>query len=98
MRRISTPLDRRIIETDGSPNKGNLGANAMLAVSNGCGPRGGSGVTPAALQISRALFERTLPGNTLPVPMMNILNGGAHADNSVDLAGIHGHAHRAKNV
>ena len=72
-------LDARMIELDGTPNKGRLGANAILAVSM------------AAARASARAFElplfRYLGGaaaNTLPVPMMNILNGGAHADNNVD--------------
>ncbi|HEX9110316.1 MAG TPA: phosphopyruvate hydratase, partial [Terriglobales bacterium] len=72
-------LDARMIELDGTPNKGRLGANAILAVSM------------AAARASARAFElplyRYLGGagaSTLPVPMMNILNGGAHADNNVD--------------
>jgi enolase len=72
-------LDARMIELDGTPNKGRLGANAILAVSM------------AAARASANAFElplyRYLGGaaaNTLPLPMMNILNGGAHADNNVD--------------
>ncbi len=72
-------LDARMVELDGTPNKGRLGANAILAVSM------------AAARASARAFElplfRYLGGaaaNTLPVPMMNILNGGAHADNNVD--------------
>jgi len=72
-------LDARMIELDGMDNKGRLGANAILAVS-----------MAAARACARA-FEMPLyrylggaASNTLPVPMMNILNGGAHADNNVD--------------
>jgi enolase len=72
-------LDAKLIELDGTPNKGRLGANAILAISM------------AAARASARAFEaplyRYLGGvgsNTLPVPMMNILNGGAHADNNVD--------------
>ena len=72
-------LDKKMIELDGTENKGRLGANAILAVSM------------AAARASATAFElplyRSLGGagaNTLPVPMMNILNGGAHADNNVD--------------
>jgi enolase len=72
-------LDRKMIELDGTPNKGRLGANALL------------GVSLAAARASAA--ENGLPlyrylggeaAHILPVPMMNVLNGGAHADNSVD--------------
>src|SRR5208283_5332387 len=72
-------LDRKMIELDGTPNKGNLGANAILAVS--------MAAARAAAQSLMIPLYRYLGGvgaNLLPVPMMNILNGGAHADNSVD--------------
>src|SRR5580704_3388812 len=72
-------LDRKMIELDGTPNKGNLGANAILAVS--------IAAARAAAQSLMIPLYRYLGGvgaNLLPVPMMNILNGGAHADNSVD--------------
>jgi enolase len=76
-------LDRRMIETDGSPNKGNLGANAILAVSMAAARAAASG---AHLPLYKYLakYSSDASGNMLPVPMMNILNGGAHADNSVD--------------
>src|SRR2546428_9825804 len=77
-------LDSRMLEADGTPNKGNLGANAILAVSM-------AAARAAALELRLPLY-RYLAGYSsvpaalaLPVPMMNILNGGAHADNSVDL-------------
>ncbi len=72
-------IDRRMIELDGSSNKGNLGANAILGVSMAV-------ARAAALATGQPLF-RYLGGvnaNTLPIPMMNILNGGSHADNSID--------------
>src|SRR6202048_1667970 len=77
-------LDRRMIETDGSPNKGNLGANAILAVSMAAAR---AAAVSARLPLYKYLarYSSDPSGNTLPVPMMNILNGGAHADNSVDL-------------
>jgi enolase len=76
-------LDRRMIETDGSPNKGNLGANAILAVSMAAARAAASaGRQPLYKYLAR--YSSDPSGNTLPVPMMNILNGGAHADNSVD--------------
>jgi enolase len=72
-------IDRTMIELDGTPNKGRLGANAILAVSM---------AVARAAAVSRELpLYRYLGGAgacVLPVPMMNILNGGAHADNSVD--------------
>jgi len=72
-------LDRKMIELDGSPNKANLGANAILAVS--------MAAARAAAQSLMVPLYRYLGGvgaNLLPVPMMNIVNGGVHADNSVD--------------
>jgi enolase len=75
-----TELDRAMIALDGTPNKGRLGANAILAVS--------MAAARAASIAQRTPLFRYLGGVgacTLPVPMMNIINGGAHADNSVDL-------------
>jgi enolase len=72
-------LDAKMIELDGTENKGRLGANAILAVSM-------AAARASALSIDIPLY-RYLGGagaNTLPTPMMNILNGGAHADNNVD--------------
>ncbi len=72
-------IDRTMIEIDGTPNKGNLGANAILAVS--------MAVARAAAEDVGLPLYRYLGGpmaRTLPVPMMNILNGGAHATNTVD--------------
>lgn len=73
-------IDRRMCELDGTENKSRLGANAILAVSLAC-------ADAAAKSIGIPLY-RYLGGvntHTLPVPMMNILNGGAHADNNVDI-------------
>jgi enolase len=72
-------LDRRLIELDGTPNKSRLGANAILGVSL-------AAARAAASEEGQPLW-RYLGGESarvLPVPMMNVLNGGAHADNSVD--------------
>jgi enolase 1/2/3 len=72
-------IDRKMIELDGTPNKAKLGANAILAVS--------MAAARAAAQSLMTPLYRYLGGvsaNLLPVPQMNILNGGAHADNSVD--------------
>ena len=76
-------LDRRMIETDDSPNKGNLGANAILAVSMAAA-RAAAVAAHQPLYKYLSRYSSDPSGNTLPVPMMNILNGGAHADNSVD--------------
>jgi enolase len=73
-------IDQRMIDLDGTPNKGRLGANAILAVS--------MAVARAAAMSQGVPLYRYLGGlaaSVLPVPMMNILNGGAHADNSVDV-------------
>ena len=73
-------IDRTMIEFDGTPNKARLGANAILGCS--------LAVAQAAANDARLPLYRYLGGaraNRLPVPMMNILNGGVHADNSVDL-------------
>lgn len=72
-------IDMKMIELDGTENKGRLGANAILSVS--------MAVARAAAQSQRTPLYRYLGGlsaSLLPVPLMNILNGGAHADNSVD--------------
>ena len=72
-------IDRLMIELDGTPNKSKLGANAMLGVS--------LAVAKAAAEFSQLPLYRYLGGpgaKTLPCPMMNILNGGKHADNNVD--------------
>jgi enolase len=72
-----------MIETDASPNKGNLGANAILAVSMAAA-RAAAVAARQPLYKYLSQYSSDPSGNTLPVPMMNILNGGAHADNSVD--------------
>jgi enolase len=72
-------IDKIMIETDGTPNKAKLGANAILGTS--------LAVAKAAAQESGQSLFRYIGGvnaNTLPVPMMNILNGGSHADNAID--------------
>jgi enolase len=77
--RAQEEIDRRMIELDGTPNKSRLGANAILGVS--------LAVSKAAALVSGEPLYRYLGGRkarTLPVPLMNILNGGAHADNNVD--------------
>ena len=73
-------LDRKLIELDGTPNKGRLGANAILGVSLAV-------AKAAAAEAGQPLY-RYLGGEdaaTLPVPMLNVINGGAHADNSIEL-------------
>ena len=73
-------LDDRLIAMDGTPNKARLGANATLAVSL-------ASAKAMARERSVALFEHLVQQDTyvMPVPMMNVINGGAHADNNVDI-------------
>ncbi len=74
-----TGIDEMMIQLDGTPNKENLGANAILAVS--------MAVAKAAAEEASLPLYRYIGGTnakTLPIPMMNILNGGAHADNKID--------------
>lgn len=72
-------IDQKMIELDGTPNKANLGANAILGVSLAC-------AQAAATESSQTLYRYIggVGAKTLPIPMMNILNGGSHADNSID--------------
>lgn len=72
-------IDKRMLELDGSDNKGNLGANAILGVSLAV-------AKTAASETSQPLFRYVggMQSKVLPVPMMNILNGGSHADNGID--------------
>lgn len=72
-------IDKIMIELDGTPNKGKLGANAILGVSLAV-------AKAAAMEAGQSLYRYIggVNANTLPVPMMNILNGGSHADNSID--------------
>ncbi|MGQ0622542.1 MAG: phosphopyruvate hydratase [Panacagrimonas sp.] len=73
-------LDRVMIDLDGTENKARLGANAILAVSL-------ASAKAAAIENGLSLFRHLggISANTLPVPMMNVINGGAHADNNVDI-------------
>jgi len=73
-------IDRRMIELDGTPNKAKLGANAILAVSMAV-----ARAAADALDVPLYVYLGGFNAKTLPVPMMNILNGGAHADNNVDV-------------
>jgi enolase len=72
-------IDRKMIKLDGTDNKGKLGANAILAVSMAC-------AKAAAIEANMPLYRYVggVNANTLPIPLMNILNGGSHADNSID--------------
>src|SRR5215213_4001087 len=73
-------LDRRMIDADGTPNKSRLGANAILGVSL-------AAAKAAADELELPLYRYVGGANAhvLPVPMMNVINGGAHADNNIDL-------------
>ncbi|HJL92868.1 MAG TPA: phosphopyruvate hydratase [Woeseiaceae bacterium] len=71
-------LDEILVELDGTENKGNLGANALLAVSMAY-------AKASAESKNIPLFRYFGKHNTMPVPMMNIINGGAHADNNIDI-------------
>lgn len=73
-------IDRALIELDGTANKSNLGANALLAVSLACAKAASNALGLGLYQYIGGSF-----GHILPIPMMNILNGGAHADNNVDI-------------
>ncbi len=77
-------LDRRMIEADATPNKSNFGANAILAVSMAAA-RAAAEAAGQPLYKYLAKYSSDPSANTLPVPMMNIVNGGVHADNSVDV-------------
>jgi enolase len=77
--RLQEEIDRKMIELDGTPNKGKLGANAILSVSVAAAK---AAAAWAGLPLYRYLGGAS--GHTLPVPMMNILNGGKHADSNVD--------------
>ncbi len=70
-------IDEAMLELDGTKTKSNLGANAILGVSMAC-------LKAAANDSGKPLYAYVGEGRTLPVPMMNIINGGAHADNSLD--------------
>ena len=72
-------IDQRMLDIDGTPNKANLGANAILAVSLAV-------AKAAAIETGQTLYNYVggVNARTLPVPMMNILNGGEHADNAID--------------
>jgi enolase len=73
-------IDRTLVVLDGTPNKGRLGANAILGVSLAC-------AKASAIELDQPLYRYVggAHARTLPVPMMNIVNGGVHADNPIDL-------------
>ncbi|MFI4949156.1 MAG: phosphopyruvate hydratase, partial [Alphaproteobacteria bacterium] len=73
-------IDRTLVALDGTPNKGRLGANAVLGVSLAC-------AKASAIELDQPLYRYVggVFARTLPVPMMNIVNGGVHADNPIDI-------------
>ena len=73
-------IDKMLIELDGTPNKSRLGANAILGASLACAK-----AAAEALKVPLYRYIGGASAHVLPVPMMNVLNGGAHADNSVDI-------------
>jgi enolase len=73
-------IDRTLIGLDGTPNKGRLGANAVLGVSLACAKASAEEIEQPLFRYVGGVFARTLP-----VPMMNIVNGGVHADNPIDI-------------
>ncbi len=73
-------IDRTLIGLDGTPNKGRLGANAVLGVSLACAKASAIDLEMPLYRYVGGVFARTLP-----VPMMNIVNGGVHADNPIDI-------------
>ena len=73
-------IDDIMCQVDGTDNKGNMGANAILGVSLAC-----ARAAADSLSISLYSYLGGMLGTTMPVPMMNILNGGSHADNKIDV-------------
>ena len=73
-------IDQTLLQLDGTPNKSQLGANALLGVSMAC-----AHAAAASLGMPLHRYIGGVMANVLPVPMMNIINGGSHADNSVDI-------------
>jgi enolase 1/2/3 len=73
-------IDHTLVELDGTPNKGRLGANAVLGVSLACAKASAEDVGQPIFRYVGGVFA-----HTLPVPMMNIVNGGVHADNPIDI-------------
>ncbi len=75
-----TEIDAQLLELDGTPNKSNLGANALLGVSMAT-----ARAAAEALNLPLWRYLGGVQANVLPVPMMNVVNGGAHADNGIDI-------------
>lgn len=77
-------IDDMLIKLDGTPNKAKLGANAILGVSLACARAAAASQNKPLFEYIASLYDNDQP-NLIPTPMMNILNGGAHADNNVDI-------------
>ncbi len=77
-------IDRRLIRADGTPNKGRLGATAILGISLATARAAAAGSSLPLFAYLRAAFQLKLEGWRLPVPLMNVINGGVHADNPLD--------------
>ena len=92
---ISAALDEAMIALDGTPTKSRLGANALLGVSMAAARAAAAARRVPLYRAPRRRCTATT-GFTLPVPMMNILNGGAHADSQRRLPGIHGRCRSAR--
>jgi len=82
---VTPKLDETMLKLDGTPTKKNLGANAILGVSLASARAGAISAKKPVYDFVRSLYGLKMKGYVLPVPMMNIINGGAHADNNVDL-------------
>ena len=78
-------IDETLIKLDGTPNKASLGANAILGVSLACARAGASSQGLSLYQHIRQVYGYERKPIVMPVPLMNVLNGGAHADNNVDI-------------
>jgi len=78
-------IDQTMIELDGTPNKANLGANAILAVSLACARAAANDFNMPLYQYLAKCFGYETQRYTMPVPMMNVINGGKHAENSTDI-------------
>lgn len=78
-------IDEKLIALDGTPNKSNLGANAILGVSLACARAGASSKGLSLYHHIRETFGYERKPLLMPVPLMNVVNGGAHADNNVDI-------------
>jgi enolase len=82
-------IDARMIDLDGTPNKSRIGANAMLGVSLACARAGAQAAKQPLFRHLRALYELVYDGFRMPDLMLNVINGGRHADNGLDFQEYH---------